>query len=155
MGGMLSTIYLPHCNSLEITASLHLSTSTSTCTDPDATITTTLRALLPRLVYGVTYRLQTTLRPLLPLLVHDVDATCTTGTRTLASLALRPNCNYTILAQTTEDTTRIFLLYTELEYGFSVCFLGHVLSSKLQIYLRHVHLGHAENTIDFVSHQLH
>ena len=124
-GGMLSTIYLPHCNSLEITTSLHLSTGTSTCTDPDATIATTLRALLPRLVYGVTYRLPTTLRPLLPLLVHDVDATCTTGTRTLASLAIRPNCNYTILAQTTEDTTSIFLLYTEPAYGFSVCLLGH------------------------------
>ena len=137
---MLSTIYLPHCNSLEITASLHLSTGTSTCTDPDATIATTLRALLPRLVYGVTYRLQTTLRPLLPLLVHDVDATCTSSTRTLASLEIRPNCNYNDFGPDDGGYCQyVFTIYCARVWILSMptrtCFLNQSSRSTFDLYL--------------------
>ena len=117
---------------------------TTLCTDPDTTIPAT--CTVP----------DTALKALLPRLVHDVDATCTSSTRTLASLEIRPNCNYNDFGPDDGGYCQyVFTIYCARVWILSMptrtCFLNQSSKSTFDLYL----LDTLKIPLIFVLHQPH
>ena len=159
---MHTTISMIHGNSLVSLTLRHQSTDTTSCTDPDATISDTLRPLLlPHLVYYVIHRQSGTT------VTHLADLTCTTGTSTIPVARLAKfifttttSSISTTILQMIDISDDMVLPYTGSVYGYTVRFQvsTHVRRRKFMLDLYNLDLVYPDRTIgtniDFISHQL-